>query len=235
MPKGPIFADTREPDYNANKLVELKFQVIRMLLLTGDYIWQSMLGLVVIERKTVEDLIASIIGGRAYDEFRRVIEMADVPILLVEGYMGEFEGKVKTSWDKGQTLKYPYDVVSNFILTWQMAGMYVVFSPRKQTTPHRIASLYDLTQKETHHSLAPKRARLLPILGPLTAKAEVLAGLPKVGVVKAPQLVSKGSLKQIFGWGVNRWKKEIGVKDGTMVHEFIGAIPKKENDEDTKG
>ena len=40
MPKGPIFADTREPDYNANKLVELKFQVIRMLLLTGDYIWK---------------------------------------------------------------------------------------------------------------------------------------------------------------------------------------------------
>ncbi len=195
------------------------------LLAFGDYVWQCPLGLVAVERKTINDLLGSIKSGRAATEFQRTIEMSDLPILLVEGKMGEYEGKVSLEWDQEWAKgKWDYDAISHTLLTWQLAGMNLVFCPRPQTTHIRLASLYRYTQKPSHLSTLGAKEKILQLPKKLGLRAQVIATLPHVGPKKAELFARKYSLEHLFQLSEEGWVNLMG-KYGHEISELIKETP----------
>ncbi|MCS7106864.1 MAG: helix-hairpin-helix domain-containing protein [Acidilobaceae archaeon] len=78
-----IYADYREEQSGIPALLEkMGVIVIRENLSVGDYLLP---GDVVVERKTAEDYINSLHDGRLFDQVRRVLEVYDNLLLIVEG------------------------------------------------------------------------------------------------------------------------------------------------------
>ena len=87
----PSIVDTREKGLQADSH-ESVWQGLRTYgwkrqgLVTGDFlIWTSQTSFWLVERKTLADLLASIISGRMKDQAVRMAEASNRPILLLEG------------------------------------------------------------------------------------------------------------------------------------------------------
>ena len=221
----PILADTGDERSGVPQLLKgLNIAPVTIMrLLIGDYIWDSPFGLVIIERKELGNFLSSLGSGELHRQLTKMLEVAKFPVLLIEGIMEEYKGKLDYWLGPEQLSKWDYDSVQNALLSWQAAGIYVTFSPATSYTHLRIASLYAWSQKEKH--LSPKRERRIPVTGRLSQRAEVLAGLPKIGEKRAIELATQASLKQLFSASEDDWKKLLGGKTGANVARFIEEKP----------
>lgn len=82
-----VVIDERErnskiPELLVKKGVSIKFKQ----LLTGDYIISDR---IVIERKTIRDFIKSIFDGRLFNQIKRLKDLYEIPIVIVEGDFNE--------------------------------------------------------------------------------------------------------------------------------------------------
>ena len=78
-----VYVDVRERGSGVPEaLAQMGAAVVYQQLSVGDYLVSDR---VVFERKTVADLVASVFDGRLFDQARRLSELYERPVLLVEG------------------------------------------------------------------------------------------------------------------------------------------------------
>lgn len=120
--------------------------------LSADFMWRCPIGLVAIERKTWQDLVASVTGTGGADGGNRLVgQLIEAPkgiavrILLMEGPLPQYvqAGRVVPAEDMDDM---------SLSLQWQF-GCLIVHSLNHAHTPVRLAKLYHYSQKEEHNSL----------------------------------------------------------------------------------
>ena len=165
---------------------------------SGDYSWPTPDGRVVlVERKTAADLIHSLGDTRWATQVPRLIESADVPIILIEGNIlyhpdgtVAYEGQRNQDWTIGR--------VDGTIVVAELAGVVVSrCASGPASTASRILGLYDLTRREEHSSLVSKR-RVKTNKNELIAVG-MLCVLPGLGETTARRLLTRyGSFKSVI-------------------------------------
>lgn len=218
--------DNREPMVIHHSLeTELQSVIPFVKLEIGDYRWKSPLGKVYIERKSVSDLLNSFKTGRASVQLRNLIDTADIPILLIEGRIGEtWNGNIDTGkWGKGKgwTTGWDFVAIDHLLLSWQMAGVFLAHSSSLAKTPHRIASLYKWTQKEEHLSLARRKVISVKEDSP---QVTTLATFPGIGHKRAREIIDQYSLRQLAAMDKKELAKVVGNVTAGKVMEHLGVV-----------
>lgn len=121
--------------------------------LPADFIWQSPAGLILVERKTWSDFVASFTGSGGADAGNRLVgqlldgpKSAAVRILFMEGPMPAY------TMAGSQTITADAMDDASLSVQWQ-GGVLFAHSLNHDHTAHRLATLYRYTQKEDHASL----------------------------------------------------------------------------------
>lgn len=151
MPLPQVLVDTREPKWVDESLRALDLTVERVKLDTGDYLWVSRHGQpVIVERKTVADLLSSISGkqrnskSRAHNQLSRLKEFPHA-VLLVDGYPNVspsgmiLRGRTETTWLHGG--------LDNWLLSVQSSGIKVAYAAPGQLAA-RLKYLVGYYEKE---------------------------------------------------------------------------------------
>mgnify|MGYP001619004828 FL=1 len=151
---------------------------------------------VLVERKAISDLLNTFSSGRAFEQFAGLIENADLPILMLEGrfaHRGDHIGS--WTWMKNDSARWDYawetTALDHLLLSWQLAGIYIVHSWSPAKTAHRLLDLYQYTQKETHE-LGQTRKKRIPLTPLDGERVHIFAGFPGIGVKTARRLQAKG-------------------------------------------
>ena len=189
-----LLIDTREPVYIISQTKgvaqQAGLQAESATLEVGDFLWESRLGRVLVERKSAGDLISSLGSGRLQDQFQRMLESCDIPILLIEGKIGEYEGTVDNRRWKGEqrfTTQWNYIAFDHLLLSWQLSGIFLAHSPSQAQTPYRLIKLYQWTQKEEHSLTVRKRILTVEEEDP---RVRFLCGLPGIGPKTASKILA---------------------------------------------
>lgn len=183
-----ILIDLHEPESVLKGLGKLGCKV---QLAVGDYLFFTVnREKVIVERKAISDLLNSLRSGRLQEQVRNTITHADVPILLVEGFMTSTkEGRIR---HKAGVSKWRYNAMQNFLMTAQLAGMYVLHSPNTFFTPQILKSLFAYFQKEEHESLRKRpRSIVLYPAGDRERQKDLLATIPGIGPELAGRLLER--------------------------------------------
>lgn len=189
--------DTREP-------LSYRTEVARLLpdadctegaLFTGDYLWSTPTGDVIVERKELHtDLLASIQTPRWAEQTSRLADFTRegaLAVILVEGDM-EFSGDTLVLPDRGIS-RWSRDGILNTLLVAQMRGITVTSSGRgPHAVAKRISSLYHLTQREDHQTTVRRHSRPLGEMTQDEAQAlGILSSLPGCGLPTAKKLLQE--------------------------------------------
>ena len=215
-----ITLDTREPEdvLVAVEAAAVKegIRTMREALDTGDYAWECHLGAVRVERKTASDLMGSLSSGRAAEQFTRIVEYP-VPILMITGQHTTFKGKVG-KWAGDLNGRWTTMGLDNMLLSWQLAGLYIVRNSKKETAA-RIISLYKWSHKREH--LVVRGSVITPTH--ITRQARTLCTLPGIGPKRAASLAKQYTLAELFAMPESVWQKMAGKTIGERVNQFINA------------
>jgi len=200
----PIIVDSREPRALYDNIKKLLPDTQRATLQAGDYMWESpILGLVLIERKEVSDLVASVISNGLTEQARKMAAVAKMSILLIEGWMTcTYDGSIRT---KSKVWRVRWNYLQNYLLGIQSHGFYLDYSPNQTMTVRRIVSLHEWSNREEHESLRgisiPPGAKYDPL--------KILSSFPGFNIVLADRMWKQfGTLRNIFNAD---WKKLIEV------------------------
>lgn len=140
------------------------------------------------ECKSVEGLVADIGSGRAVDQLHGIIELADIPILILCGYMGVGNpgDKLKT---KLGTRNYSYFYIENWLHSRENEGCRVYRFPRDGYEPIILQHLMSYYADPAMNLSAIKpRKHMLPILEK-DKRLEVLCGFKGLGLTRAKSLL----------------------------------------------
>lgn len=150
-----IYIDARENEQHhwADKLRYLGIDGKVGKNLPADMLWSCPQGLVLVERKTWIDFVASLTtsggadtGNRFVGQLIDTVKGAAVRVLLIEGPMPPF---VEAG---GRTIPAEDFDNASVSLQWQF-GCILIHSLNNDHTPMRLAKFYQYTQKEEHLSL----------------------------------------------------------------------------------
>lgn len=207
-----IILDSREPPAFAGNIIA-KFGaagivVEQMTLETGDVTWNTPQGLVVLERKTISDLISSIRDGRWSSQVARLTH-EQVPIVLVQGNwsINELGQVVPANLTTEPTNPALNSLIDGCLLVAQWHGVTVArCGESAEAAANRVLELYKLSQRETHDSINPLTPRTQKLFsGPgKRDKKELealflLMGFPGIGVKSAEMLLTRfGSVDNII-------------------------------------
>ena len=216
-----ITLDTREPE---DVLVAVEAAAVtegihttRAILHQGDFMWECPLGAVGVERKTASDLMGSLSSGRAAEQFEKMIGAYTVPVLMVTGHHTTFKGKVG-KWAGDLNGRWTTMGLDNMLLSWQLAGLYIVRNSKKETAA-RIISLYKWSHKREH--LVVRGSLITPTH--ITGQARTLCTLPGIGPKRAASLAKQYTLAELFAMPETVWQKMAGKTIGERVSQFINA------------
>jgi len=216
-----ITLDTREPE---DVLVAVEAAAVtegirttRAILQQGDFMWECPLGAVGVERKTASDLMGSLSSGRAAEQFEKMIGAYTVPVLMVTGHHTTFKGKVG-KWAGDLNGRWTTMGLDNMLLSWQLAGLYIVRNSKKETAA-RIISLYKWSHKREH--LVVRGSLITPTH--ITGQARTLCTLPGIGPKRAASLAKQYTLAELFAMPETVWQKMAGKTIGERVNQFVNA------------
>ncbi|MFA5381767.1 MAG: ERCC4 domain-containing protein [Candidatus Micrarchaeia archaeon] len=167
--------DIREDEFIKDLLINKELEIEIQTLSIGDFICSEK---TVIERKTKQDLEASIIDGRLFEQLKRLKETFECVILLVEGY-GNAE-RINNNALKGAQVSIMTDY-----------GASLLFTHDKNETAemiYAIAKHEQIARKQKNRIKAHKKAHTLG-----EKQRAVIEALPLVG----PQLAI--DLLETFG------------------------------------
>jgi len=217
-----ITLDTREPE---DVLVAVEAAAVtegihttRAILQQGDFVWECPLGTVGVERKTASDLMGSLSSGRAAEQMARMIEAYTIPVLMIVGDLTTHKGKIGRWSGKDFNGSWTVIGVDNVLLSWQLAGMYIVRASKKDTAA-RIISLYRWSHKREH--LVVRGSVITPTH--ITRQARTLCTLPGIGPKRAASLAKQYTLAELFAMPESVWQKMAGKTIGERVNQFINA------------
>lgn len=187
-----ICVDDREPENIAKDLGKLPgMKVIVSRMETGDILYP--MGQMVIERKTVSDLLGSIASDRVFDQVSRMVEMPGIkfPIVMVVGTFGVNKaGKVIA--DKRTTGWSPWSI-QMALMSLQARGAMVI---QTDDWVQCVKELCAWTEKRAKQDMVVTHTKSIREAPPEVA---FLSGLPGIGPVTATNLLTyTGSV----GWAL---------------------------------
>lgn len=202
-------ADYREvPSKIPGILEDLGIDVKRKQLETGDYIINNE---IIVERKSKEDFILSIIQGRLFSQCARMKKSNKHVILLIEGNPYHTSHDIDRQAIKGALLSVS--------LCWQIP---IVYSADNRDTAQMLIMAANQLLKENHPNFKkPKhtknyKKRAIYFLQGMPTVGSVLAKvlLEKFGSVENVILADDESLKETEGFGKKKVQK---------IREFLSA------------
>ena len=175
-----LIIDTNEPWQIKHELpMELKQNAILQPLDAGDIMLVEDGNAMLIERKTAQDLLNSIMDGRLVDQASRMIEMVKFPVVLCHGDLKcDKEGKVVAD---GRSTRFSWWSLHMGLLSLQAGGV-IYLQVRKQDLPDTIRYLQKWLVKESH--LIVSKREPMPFFAPKKGTT-ILASLPNIGMEKA--------------------------------------------------
>lgn len=186
------------------------------MLPSGDFAWSTPYGRVGVEDKPITALVTDRRSGRLDDELRRLCGAYELPILLIRGLPSvNSDGSLhwlphEATYREGWTI----DSLDNLLLGRQMRGVYVTWCPTNEYLGERLWHLYEYTMRTPQDVMYMKRAPMMPYLGPLTGRAElVYTLLAQVKGIRdkreiAERLAVKHSLGALFNLDQKGWQAE---------------------------
>ena len=198
-----IIIDERERKSGIPNLLRAVGMNLEMKTLpVGDYIVAPE---TVVERKSIRDLMASVLDGRLFDQCARLRDHFERPVLLMEGNVDEIESITENPM-------VFYGAVSSVLLDYKIP---VIPTP---CATHTAKLLVSMCMRDGH----PKGPYLKKIKKPADARAQqlsVLCSLPGVGEKFAARMLEKfgtplkalnataAELEKVEGLGKARAKK----------------------------
>ncbi len=160
-----------------------------------------------IERKTIEDLITSI-PDRLPMQLYRQIEEYEVPILLIEGYLGRIYDQIVSY---GQVYNMTWQQIWNFLRTWQDKGISLEITCDLEHTATRLEQIYDYYQKPAHSGGITRNS---------TGDSRLIAlQCPGIGLQTASKLINAfGSLQKIANADYLDLAKVVSMKNAKQVY-----------------
>lgn len=179
-----MMIDQREPDYILNQFPEAVVTLLEM----GD-VWAACEDghILLIERKTSDDLLNSLKDGRLLEQISRLVRerieqqlrgenQTYWPYLVITGTLSpDHNGNVYT----GRQTGWNWNAVQGALLTVQEMGCYIVFCAA-DTEYSRIINLLANRDHKVEVDILPQRQPML-----VDAKNVFLMGLPDIGLERA--------------------------------------------------
>lgn len=219
-----IMIDQREPDHIKSQFPDAAVT----LLETGDA-WVACDDghILLIERKTSDDLLNSLKDGRLLEQISKLVEsrlnqqlrgerQTYWPYLVITGTLSpDRNGKVYTGRETG----WAWNAVQGALLTVQEMGCYVVQCP----SDTEYASFVTMLANRSHDNVLDILPQKQPI--PVDAKSVFLMGLPGIGLDRARQILewSGGVLAHaIAGLTDLEIKPPVGEVTRQKIRAFLG-------------
>lgn len=184
----PITVDSHEPGEIARWLGE--WADVHPLE-AGDYAFHVHDSkLVLVERKSADDLLNSLANGVLADELSRCIATTEYVVLLIEGWLSAtIDGKIRTQYRQKGDGYWRWAFLWNFLMTAQLSGVFLYQSPSIRHTPQVIINLYEYFQR-------PERRSILRIRQPLPKYKNVTA----LNALACCQDISIGTAKSLLAY-----------------------------------
>lgn len=221
MPKAEekpvILVDKRQASWQEAHLRGHGIDVRMCMLPSADFAWSTPWGRVGIEDKPLPALVTDRRSGQLDDELRRLVSQYELPILMIRGLPNvSADGTIhwrpqEAEYRSGWTI----DSLDNLLLGRQLKGVYVAWCPSDAYLGERLLSLYRYTQRRPQdEAVKPSRGQVMPWLGPLTGRAELVYTL--LGQVKgvrdrrelSEKLATKYTLGQMLDLNNEAWEAE---------------------------
>jgi len=198
-----ILVDYREKNsFVPAELIKIGFEVEFKELKIGDYILKN----IIIERKTAQDFISSMINKRLFSQIEE-LKQFEKKLLIIEGNFEETKTNVNFSAIKGLLL--------SISLKHKIP---IIFSKDAEDTAEYLKILSKKKDKEMSLNLTKRN---------LTKKEElqfILESFPKIGPKTAKKLLEElGSIEKIMNSTKEELKKILGIK----TDNFLEIIKRK--------
>jgi ERCC4-type nuclease len=206
----------------SNPSVNLEISTLK----TGDFLLNDLL---LVERKTFHDMVASIKDGRIFQQACRLTSASEHHLIILEGTTQDTKSiRMKREAIQGAmiclSLKFRIPILRSI-------------SP-EETGKLMIRAYQQLADGENHKRHLPPRPASFKRNTKFKQQMFILQGLPGVGPAKAKMLLDKfGTLKAIFSACVSDLKETDGVGKYTaeqifaVLHEEIQPYRKKKSDQ----
>lgn len=205
-----IIVDYREQlSETVKKLLEMGIKIEYANLPVGDYLISER---VVVERKTFNDFINSIIDKRLFEQARLLLHSYNRPIILIEG-RNQIIRNISEEAIRGAIISLIMDF--NIPILWandayEAAKFIVTLAKREGSNDLRTISLKDRRRARTADEL----------------REYIVASLPMVELTTARRLLSKfGSVEKVFTASENELMevKGIGPKKAKRIKSIISG------------
>lgn len=204
-----ILADFRENKNITNHLKDLGSSVKILPLKVGDYIISDR---TVIERKTANDFVNSIIDGRLFEQAKELKENFSKPLMIIEG--NKTRNNVNENVIKG--------ALSSIIMNYDIS---VLMTKDEKDTANMIFRLANKEQNSKKINIGIKGKKKPKQLDKL--QVFVLSSFPNVSEVTAVKLLKKfGSIKGVMNASENELMKIEGLGE-KKVKGILKIINKK--------
>ncbi|NOX47812.1 MAG: multidrug MFS transporter [Chlorobi bacterium] len=205
-----IVADYREfPSGIPTMLLENNIETSLENLKAGDYFIN---GEILVERKTAEDFVQSLISNRLFPQCEKLKRASAVHFIIIEGNPYKTNHKIRHEAVKGALLSVS--------VAWQIP---VLFSKDKTETIEILIK----TGKQMFIDKIPKLRKGHKPKNPKNQQLYLLQGLPKIGPALAHRLLLHfGSLLKTMKATEKQLVKVNGIGK-TKAHEIVGFINRK--------
>jgi DNA excision repair protein ERCC-4/Fanconi anemia group M protein len=173
-----IKIDTKEPPWILSRISKHPFFVSSEIELAAlDYgdIW---IDDIVIERKTIPDLLGSIADNRLSNQAAKMRECCEYSYLLIEGFLGWYDEKIfGTNWH--------FRSVQGALLQVQELGVCIVHAADEYDLPATLAWLAKRDRSKIL-TVSPRKYGV-----PMTDGEKMLSALPGIGLERADKLLKE--------------------------------------------
>jgi len=213
-----VFADHRERNCNVVPFLEsMGCDVKRIQLEIGDYIISNT---VAIERKSVQDFLASIMDGRLFSQLVFLADSYEKPLVIVEGRSHELFAL--SNMHKNALL----GVLSSIALDYRVP---LLFSENERETAEFIYVIAKRLQLGKNNEVSLRKGR--PGLTLSEQQRYIVESLPLVGPKTAKRLLERfGSVKGVFNASERELEKleKLGPKKAKKIIKLIDSKYEKE-------
>lgn len=206
-----IVADERERGSGIPTLLEnMGVRVVYDLLEMGDYLLSDK---VAIERKTVQDLVASIFDGRLFKQVSALKQAYERPILLIEGDLSDIE----------KLTNRPRAVIGALTAVAVGFALPILYAGDKRQTAEYIYTIASRLHRrgESRQPITPPKAGRV-----FDERIRVLAALPGVGPTLAERLLKRfGNLRNVFNASITELMKVKGLNQekAEAIYMFVNS------------
>jgi len=203
-----IYVDEREKASGIPDLLrQFNLVVIFNNLSVGDYIVSDT---VAIERKSVEDLVASVFDKRFFDQVKRLSEAYSDPILLIEGDIS----RIRLITEKWKAINAA--VISASI----DYGIRVFYSRDREDSAEVIKKIAEKVQGESKRVISLHRKPKFESIHEI--QRYIVESFPEVGTVLAERLLERfNTIYNICTASISDLEKVLGRKKAEEVYKIL--------------